>query len=213
MTKRRLLAALLVLILAVVAVNLTVARFPSMPPAGGGFLTVDGHDIHYLEQTGSGTPVVILHGLPGTLHDFEPVIAKMPNSHVFSLDRPGFGWSKGGWVPFQQQIDIVHGFITQLGLGPAIVVGHSFGGSLALGLAGRYPQDVARLVLIAPAAGGIRLKTMDVLQARYILFSHLPVVKSIVRLTFGNIALRLSDTSARATHSSPSPSTARGRKG
>lgn len=192
MTKRRLLAALLILTAATVAVNLTVARLPEMPPAGGKFAAVDGLEIHYLEQAGGGTPVVMLHGLPGTLHDFDPVIAKMPNTHLFSLDRPGFGWSQGGWVPFQQQIDVLHDFLTKLRLGPAIVVGHSFGGSLALGLARRYPQDVARLVLIAPAAGGIRSKTMDSLQARYISFSHLPVIKSLMGLTFGNVALRLS---------------------
>lgn len=192
MTRRRLLVALLVLAAAVVTVNLTVARLPPMPPPDGKFLTLGGLDIHYIEQPGTGIPVLMLPGLPGTLHDFDPVIAKLSGAHVLSLDRPGFGWSRGGWVPFQRQVEIVHDFLTQLHTGPAIVVGHSFGGTLALALARRYPADVAQLVLIAPAAGGMRSFTKDTLQARYLLFSHLPVIKSIVGLTFGNIALQIS---------------------
>jgi len=190
--KRVLLAVVLLVVAAVVIVNDTVARLPSTPPAGGKFLAVDGRTIHYIEQPGVGIPVVMLHGLPGTLHDFDHVVAKLPSAHVFSLDRPGFGWSTGGWASFQQQIDIVHKFLTQLRIGPAIIVGHSFGGSLALGLTRRYPQDVAHLVLIAPGAGGMRSHTMDSMQARYILFSQLPVIDQIIKWTFGNIALRLS---------------------
>ncbi|HEY7050959.1 MAG TPA: alpha/beta hydrolase [Mycobacterium sp.] len=192
MIKRWLLGALAVLVAAVVVVNLTVARLPSTPPPRGKFLAVDGRNIHYIEQPGHGTPVLMLHGLPATLHDFDPVLAKLPGAHVFSIDRPGFGWSTGGWAPFQQQIDIVHTFLTQLHIGPAIVVGHSFGGSLALGLARKYPHDVAYLVLLAAAAGGMRSFTQDKVQARYVLFSHLPVIDPIIRWTFGNIALRLS---------------------
>lgn len=192
MTWRRLLVALLVLAATVMVINLTIARLPPMPSPDGKFVTLDGLDIHYIEQPGAGLPVVMLPGLPATLHDFDPVIAKLPGAHVFSLDRPGFGWSRGGWVPFQRQVDLVHKFLAQLRTGPAIVVGHSFGGTLALALARRYPGDVAALVLIAPAAGGMRSFTKDILQARYLLFSHLPVIKSIVGLTFGNIALRLS---------------------
>ena len=60
---------------------------------------------------------------------------------------------------------MVHELLTALKLAPAVLVGHSSGGTLALGVARRYPQDVASLILVAPAAGGLRSNTMDVLQA------------------------------------------------
>lgn len=134
----------------------------------------------------------MLHGLPGTSDDFDSLIPKLPGLHLVSIDRPGFGWSRGGWLPYQDQIEVVHELLSRLELAPAILVGWSFGGSLALGVARRYPEDVARMVLIAPAAGGMRSYTRDLLQARYLQVSQRPVVKSVINHTYGNIASRLS---------------------
>jgi pimeloyl-ACP methyl ester carboxylesterase len=192
MIRRVLLLVTLVVIVGVVAVNLTVARMPAMPSADGKFIELHGKQIHYVEQPGGGTPVVMLHGLPGTHKDFDPVIPKLPGMHLFAIDRPGFGWSNGGWLPYQDEIDALHEFLGQLKISPAIVVGHSFGGTLALGLARRYPQDVAKLVLLAPGAGGMKSDVGALVQARWALFSQLPVVKSVIKYTVGNVVLRLS---------------------
>ena len=148
--------SVVVLLVALVVVNLTVARLPAMPPADGKYISLHGKEIHYFEQPGQGVPVVMIHGQPGSHQDFDPVVAELPGLHLISIDRPGFGWSKGGWLPYQEQIDVVHELLTALKLAPAVLVGHSFGGTLALGVARRYPQDVASLILVAPAAGGLR---------------------------------------------------------
>ena len=50
----------------------------------------------------------MIHGQPGSHQDFDPVVAELPGLHLISIDRPGFGWSKGGWLPYQEQIDVVH---------------------------------------------------------------------------------------------------------
>jgi pimeloyl-ACP methyl ester carboxylesterase len=192
MIRRTLLLVTLVVIAAVVAVNLTVARPPAMPAAEGKFIEVHGKQIHYVEQPGGGIPVVMVHGLPGTYKDFDPLIPKLPGMHLFAIDRPGFGWSNGGWLPYQDEIDALHDFLTQLKISPAIIVGHSFGGTVALGLARRYPQDVAKLVLLAPGAGGLKSDVGSLFQARWALFSQLPVVKSVIKYTIGNVVLRLS---------------------
>src|SRR5262249_48883942 len=154
-----------VVVLAVVltAVNLTVAKLPPMPAADGKYISLRGKEIHYFEQPGQGIPVVMIHGLPGTHKEFDPVIPYLQGLHVISIDRPGFGWSKGGPLSYQDQIDVVHEMLTQLRLSPVILVGHSFGGTLALGVARRYPQDVAKMILVAPGAGGMRSKTFDLL--------------------------------------------------
>lgn len=196
---------LAVLVVVLTAVNLTVARLPAMPLADGKYISLQGREIHYFEQPGQGVPVVMIHGLPGTHKDLDPVIPHLQGMHVISIDRPGFGWSKGGWLPYQQQIDMVHEMLTQLRLSPAIVVGHSFGGALALGLARRYPQDVAKMVLVAPGAGGTRSKTMDLLQARYLRFSQQPVIRTVIDVTVGNLIKRISATSGVGHAFEPQP--------
>ena len=91
--------SLVVLLVAITVVNNTVAKLPSMPQADGKYISLRGKEIHYAEQPGQGVPVVMIHGLPGTHKDFDPVIPELPGVHVISIDRPGFGWSKGGWLP------------------------------------------------------------------------------------------------------------------
>lgn len=194
-----------VLLVALVVVNLTIARLPGMPPAEGKYISLHGKDIHYFEQPGQGVAVVMIHGQPGSHKDFDPVGAELPGLHLISIDRPGFGWSKGGWLPYQEQIDVVHELLTALKLAPAVLVGHSFGGTLALGVARRYPQDVAGLILVAPAAGGLRSKSMDVLQARFIRFSQWPVVRTIVDATVGDVIKRISATSGAENAFAPAP--------
>lgn len=189
----------------IVVVNLTVARLPTMPPTDGKHIILRGKDIHYIEQPGQGVPVVLLHGQPGTSKDFERLIPELPGLHVISLDRPGYGWSRGGWMPYQDEIELVHELLTQLQLTPAILVGQSFGGSLAIGVARRYPQDVAKMILVAPAAGGARSATQDLLQARFILLSHWPVVRTVIDFTVGSLIKRVAATAAARDAFTPEP--------
>ncbi|RDH77467.1 alpha/beta hydrolase [Mycolicibacterium moriokaense] len=186
--------SLVVVIIAVVVANNTVAKLPAMPAADGKYISLRGKDIHYIEQAGQGIPVVEIHGLPGTCKDFDPVLPDLQGRHVIAIDRPGFGWSKGGWLPYQDQIDVVHEFLTQLHLAPAILVGHSFGGTLALGVARRYPQDVAKLILAAPGAGGLRSTPMDKFNAYYAKFSELPVVAPVLDFTANDVFRRVAAT-------------------
>jgi len=92
-----------VLLVALVVVNLTVARLPEMPPADGKFISLHGMEIHYFEQPGQGVPVVMIHGQPGSHEDFDPVVGELPGLHLISIDRPGFGWSKGGGCPIRSR--------------------------------------------------------------------------------------------------------------
>src|SRR5215217_819858 len=193
------------LLVVVTALNLTVAKLPAMPPADGKYISLHGKDIHYTDQPGQGMPVVMIHGLPGTHLDFEPVVRQLQGRRVIAIDRPGFGWSKGGWLPFAEQIDAVHELLTQLKLSPAIVVGHSFGGAVTLGLARRYPRDVAKMILVAPGAGGLQSKMPDRLQAHYIRFSQLPVIHTLIEVTAGNLIKRVSAIPAAGHAFEPEP--------
>ncbi|GFG53892.1 alpha/beta hydrolase [Mycolicibacterium agri] len=195
--------SLVVLLAVTVVVNNTVARLPPMPPADGDYISLQGKEIHYIEQAGSGRAVVLIHGLPGTHKDFEPVLPLLQGRRVVAIDRPGFGWSKGGPLPYQQQIDMVHELVAKLSLGPAILVGHSYGGTLALGVARRYPQDVAKLVLVAPGAGGTRSKPFDLFDARYAQFSGLPVLRPVLDVTVNQVLKRVAATAGAANAFAP----------
>lgn len=149
------------------------------PPAGS-FAEVNGTRMHYVHVPGENAklpPVVVLHGASGNLLDqfvpLEPLLRG--RSELLFVDRPGHGWSARGpetnATP-DGQADTLAALMQELGIGSAIVVGHSFGGSIAAAFAVRHPQKTAGLLFLAPAThpwpGGetswyYKLTTMPVL--------------------------------------------------
>lgn len=93
--------SLVIAAVVIVVVNLTVARLPTMPSADGKYISLRGKEIHYVEQPGQGVPIVLLHGQPGTYKDFEKVTPELPGLHLISIDRPGYGWSRGVGCPIR----------------------------------------------------------------------------------------------------------------
>ncbi|MFN7390500.1 alpha/beta fold hydrolase [Brevundimonas sp.] len=137
--------------------NLAEARRAeaAVPPMGE-FVNVDGARIHYVDL-GEGPPVVMLHGLAGNVRNYTQTVAtELSRTHrVIIIDRPGSGHSArpgGTSASVQSQADVVHRVVVELGLQRPVIVGHSLGGSVALAYAARHPDDLAHLVLLAPAA-------------------------------------------------------------
>lgn len=123
------------------------------PPAGS-FIEVDGVRLHYLER-GSGRPVVLLHGNGVTLQDYEAsgVLAlASERNRVIAFDRPGFGYSDRPrttvWTP-AAQARLLANALRDMGVGPAIIVGHSWGAMVALAMALDEPDAVAGLLLLS----------------------------------------------------------------
>jgi hypothetical protein len=104
---RILLLVLLTLVVAVVVLNWTYGRLPAEPKPTGSFVQVGKRRIHYVEHPGSGTPVVLIHGLPGTADDWEDVTPLLAGHRTIAIDRPGFGYSTGGYVPFDRQLEAI----------------------------------------------------------------------------------------------------------
>jgi pimeloyl-ACP methyl ester carboxylesterase len=118
---------------------------------------VGGHRIY---SGGTGRPVVLLHGLGGAASNWCEVVPGLAASHrVLALDLPGHAGSaappKG--VRMDWFADATAEVLDAEGVERAILVGHSFGGLLALRLAVRAPRLAAGLLLVAPA--GIRSGT------------------------------------------------------
>jgi pimeloyl-ACP methyl ester carboxylesterase len=118
--------------------------------------TVDlgsGRSLHAVQQ-GAGRDVLLFHGAMTTHHDWlaGPAGALSQQARVTAVDRPGHGLSRRPrfvGTPRDQAAQIATG-LDSLGVGPAVVVAHSFGALVALALAERAPERVSRLVLIAP---------------------------------------------------------------
>ncbi len=193
------------LALLVVVLNWTYGRLPAEPKPTGSFATVDGVRIRYLEHTGAGTPILLIHGLPGTADDFDAVTPLLAGHRTIAIDRPGFGYSSGGYVPFERQLTIVHDLLAKLGIPRAVIVGHSYGGMIAMGMAERYPQQVAGLVLVDAAGGSMKMKTLSLVQARSVQLMNLPVIRPLAHITFSQLALTVTAKQGDEIAFSPQP--------
>lgn len=127
------------------------AAMAAYPPEGQ-FLTVDGVQMHAVVQ-GSGPDLVLIHGSSGSVRDFTfGLTAQLARRYrVISIDRPGLGWSAPapGGESLATQARLLRATAAQLGAERPIVLGQSYGGSVALAWALQAPQDIAALVLLA----------------------------------------------------------------
>jgi len=139
--------------------------------SGGTRLVADEH--------GSGRAVVMLHGQPGGRHDWDDVVALLADRfRLLVPDRLGYGRTGGAAAGFGANADAVVELLESRGVADAIVVGHSWGGGVALDLAIRHPERVAGLVLAASVGGEGSVSTSDRILG-------LPVVGDV--LTLGGV--------------------------
>ncbi len=127
------------------------AALRDFPPTGA-FITVDGTRLHY-RQAGSGPDLVLIHGSSGNIRDFDfgMFYALATRYRVTAFDRPGLGHSDPIADPsIAAQVALIKAAATDLGITRPIVVGQSYGGSLALewGLQG---GPVALVLISSPS--------------------------------------------------------------
>lgn len=142
--------------LAVLTVGcVSLAPFTSVQAKVGdaAFVNVAGQRVH-VEQAGEGEPVVLLHGFGGSTHLWRQVIPRLAVRHrVVAIDLNGFGWTERPRAreayTIEGQAALVRGVLDALGIERAHLVGHSYGGGLAIWLAARHPERVRSLSLVA----------------------------------------------------------------
>jgi pimeloyl-ACP methyl ester carboxylesterase len=194
-----------VLAVVVVALNWTYGRLPAEPVPSGSFVQIGKYRVHYVEHPGAGTPVVLIHGLPGTAQDWEDVTPLLAGHRTIAIDRPGFGYSSGGYVPFTRQLEVIDALLHKLHVVRPILVGHSYGGTISLGFAERYPTEVSGLVLVDAAAAGQHLGAFARAQAHLVKFLQLPVIRQVANATFGQLLITVSVNQAEAEAFHPLP--------
>lgn len=160
---KRLLFFLLFSVIILAVVNLTVGvREKSAEgryPATGDLIELDSVKIH-VEQFGEGPDLVLIHGASGNMRDFTfSLVDKLKDRYrVTVVDRPGLGWSGrpdgygGAWNPVgespQLQALLLKQATDQLGVTNPLVLGHSFGGAVAMAWALEH-DDTAGLIMVS----------------------------------------------------------------
>ena len=147
------------------AITLVGARMieRAHPPAGR-FVDVRGGRLHVVDldrrprPAGDAPPIVLIHGASGNLEDMRLALGERLSTRyrVILVDRPGHGWSDRSPAPDAaspaHQAAMLSEMLDRLGIDRAIVVSHSWGGTVATALALDHPERVAGLVLLAPVS-------------------------------------------------------------
>jgi pimeloyl-ACP methyl ester carboxylesterase len=103
---------------------------------------------------GLGRPLLLLHGWGTSLDTFRPMAEDLGRFHtVTTFDFPGHGQSDlppTAWA-VDDFVGLTVDLMAELGIEKASVLGHSFGGRVAIKLAAAHPEKVDRLVLVDAA--------------------------------------------------------------
>ncbi len=105
---------------------------------------------------GLGThELVLLHGQPGSPADWQQIAGRLPAPlHAVAADRPGYGRSRLPAGGFAANARAVLDDLDSRGVTRAVLVGHSYGGGVALSAASLAPGRVAAVVLLASVGPG-----------------------------------------------------------
>ena len=157
--KRAVTAAALVVLVAFAALFLWTRRLSAQAemehPDLGRRVEAEGVRLHYVER-GSGRPVVFLHGAFGGVQDYTATIFDPASRRwrALAFDFAGHGYSER---PSEPMTPATHARLIAIALAKLrverpVLVGFSFGGTVALAYALERPAEVAGLVLINPVA-------------------------------------------------------------
>ena len=116
------------------------------------FVVVQNRNIHYVE-TGEGQPIVLIPGAWSSYRYWNRITPLLSSHYrVLALDYLGAGDSdkprSGFRYTVEEQADLIAGMIETLQISKIHIIGTSYGGSIALNLAARYPDRVGKIVSI-----------------------------------------------------------------
>ncbi|MCA9917324.1 MAG: alpha/beta hydrolase [Anaerolineales bacterium] len=99
------------------------------------------------------SPIILLHGMSTSADSFRETMHELADDHwLIAPDIPGFGYT-ASTTPynFPHLVEWLAAFCQALHLPSVTLLGHSFGGTLAVSYAVDYPEQVEKMLLLAPA--------------------------------------------------------------
>jgi pimeloyl-ACP methyl ester carboxylesterase len=122
-----------------------------MEPTSHRIKGAHGVELHVLEWSTEGVPLVLLHGLGNEAHlwdDFVPTVA--PHYHVLALDQRGHGdsdWDPEARYDAESMADDLEAVLDAFEIDRFVLLGFSMGGRVSMTFAGRHPERLAGLVI------------------------------------------------------------------
>jgi len=115
-----------------------------------------GTPVRFLELPGSGTPILLVHGVGASLTSWEDIPFRLnaAGRHVLAADLLGHGSSGSlGEYTLAANASMLRQLLDHLGIARVHLVGHSLGGGVAMQFASQEPARVSSLTLIS--SGGL----------------------------------------------------------
>jgi len=145
----------------------------TVPASKSGLIKVNGTELYY-HVIGSGNPILILHGGPGLNHTyFLPQMAGLgKHCKLIFFDQRATGKSSmdvdTNSVNLYNFIEDIEGLRRAFNLGKMNLMGHSFGGLLAMEYAIKHPDHLRSLILVTTTAASsdLRMKAFQNMQSR-----------------------------------------------
>lgn len=159
------------------------------------YVTLHGHRRAFVRK-GSGPVLLLLHGLACDHTSWDPIIDRLAQDFTViapdflghgQSDKPRADYSIGGYANGMRDL------LTVLGIDRVTVIGHSFGGGVAMQFAYQFPERTERLVLIS--SGGLGPEVTYAIRAitlpgfhQFVSLLNLPGIRNVTRALLTGLA-------------------------
>lgn len=165
-------------------------------------VSTEGGTVHY-EAVGSGLPVLLIHGYTQSWDTWHTTMQAFEDRYrLYAIDLWGFGSSdKTSQDSFKVTdfIDLIPRFMDALGISSIPIMGHSMGGTTALGVAIRYPERVEKVAVVgSPIIGkslSLYLKLMGFRPFAQVMLlgENKPLMRAFMKLWSANVSPEAAD--------------------
>jgi pimeloyl-ACP methyl ester carboxylesterase len=146
-------------------------------------------DLHY-EVIGSGPPVILIHGWTQAWNTWRSTLENFQDRYrMYAPDLWGFGESEKKRTSFEVTdfVELIPEFMDKLGIIKVPIMGHSMGGTTALGVALKYPERVRKVGVVGSPIDGrslslfLKLAGQPLIARLMLMGEDAPLLRAFIR--------------------------------